>query len=279
MEEKMNNIVLIPTDFSEVASNAIKQAVKVAKFLKFKVYILNVIDKNAKAYLKKESLAASSIDEKLNKIASEIVKESNIEVVTESREGSIFTTISDVAKEIGANLIFLGTHGKVGVQKITGSLALKVITSSHVPVIVVQKRVFENVYNDIVLPITSDVGPWEKTKWATYIANEFNATIHIFQLPGKKIDDAVKQITGHFEKNKVVFTIKIADKTTNFSKQVIDYSTSINTDLIMIMTNLDKALTKFILGTYDEQIIFNTSQIPTLCINPIKFNWEKIVAQ
>ncbi|MCD4745127.1 MAG: universal stress protein [Bacteroidales bacterium] len=272
----MNNIVLVPTDFSEVCANAISQAAEAAKFLKYKLSLLHVIDKSTKSHLKKESLSIESIDEKLNDIAIKIKNDYNIEVDHISKEGDIFTTIADVAKNIGANLIFLGTHGKVGVQKLTGSFALKVVTNSPVPVIVVQKRQFDKGYKDIVLPITSDSGPWEKTKWATYIAKNFGASIHVFQIEGKKIDSAVELITGHFEKENISYTIKKVGSS-NFSKQVIDYATSKNSDLIMIMTNPDKSFKTFILGSYDEEMIFNASQIPVMCINPRKYNWEKFL--
>jgi len=274
----MNNIVLVPTDFSDVCANAINQAAAAAEFLKYKVCVLHVIDKNTKTYLKDVGLDKSNIDERLAGIAADVEKIYKVEVEVIAKEGNIFSTIGEVAKEIGAILVFLGTHGKVGMQKLTGSFALKVVTSSPVPVVVVQKRSFEKGYHNIVLPITSDAGPWEKTKWATYIAKKFKAKINIFQLFGEKIDDAVKQITAHFDKNDVSYTIKVAEKSSNFSKQVIDYSTSKNADLIMIMTNPEKGLATFILGTYDEQMIFNTSQIPVLCVNPRKLNWEKIVS-
>jgi nucleotide-binding universal stress UspA family protein len=54
METKMNNIILVPADFSEVCNNAMKQAVEAAKFLKYKVVLLHVIDKNSKSQLKKD---------------------------------------------------------------------------------------------------------------------------------------------------------------------------------------------------------------------------------
>jgi len=60
----------------------------------------------------------------------------------------------------------------------------------------------------------------------------------------------------------------------SFSRNVIDYATARDADMIMIMTNPDKSFTKFLLGTYDEDMIFNTSQIPVMCINPRKFNYE-----
>lgn len=278
METPMNNVILVPTDFSEVAANAVDQAVKAAGYLNYKLYLLHVIDKNTKSTLKKENLSSDAISEKLEAIAAEIREKNNIEVLTLSREGTIFTTIAEVAKEIGARLLYMGTHGKVGLeQKLTGSFAIKVVTSSPAPVIVVQKRSFDKGYHNIVLPVTTDSGPWEKTKWATYIAQRFQAAIHIYQLPGEMIQTAVKTVTDHFDKNNVKYTVRIAEKSGDFSKQVIDYATAQNADMIMIMTNPEKGLSTFILGSYDEEMIFNTSQIPVMCVNPRELNWTKIV--
>lgn len=272
----MNNVFLVPTDFSDVCTNAVKLAANAARQINFKISILHIIDKNTKAELKKEKKGIESVHERLDEIAGKIKKEYGIEVETIAREGQIFTTISEVAKDIKASLIYLGTHGKVGMQKVTGSFALKVIISSEVPVIVAQKRYFEKPYKEIILPLTSDAGPWEKTKWAAFIAKQFNAKIRILHIDNDSINDAVELITNHFKANEVEFEVKAAEGG-NFTKQVIDYATALNAELIMIMTNPDKSFTKFILGSYDEDMIFNTSQIPVMCINPRDFNWRKIV--
>lgn len=276
MEEKLNNIILVPTDFSEATENATAQAAEAAVAFKYEVKLLHVVDKNTKAFLKHENLQVESIDVRLKAIADEITDKYGIKASFVVKEGDIFTAIPDVATEVGANLIYLGTHGKVGIQKLTGSFALKVITNSPVPVVVVQKRKFEGGYSKIVLPVTSDAGPWEKTKWATFVAKEFNASIEIYQLEGDSIDAAVQTMTKNFEEAGVKYSVNVAPKG-NFSEKVIDYATSINADLIMIMTNPDTSWTTYLLGSYDEEMIFNTSQIPTMCINPRKFNWEKIV--
>lgn len=275
MEAKMNNIILVPTDFSEVTENAMHQAVEAAKYLKYKVVLLHVIDKNTKNLLKKEAEEPEYILKKLKDIADEIKKNHDVEIELLAEEGDIFTTIGEVAKDIGANLLYLGTHGKVGMQKLTGSFAIKVVTSSPAPVVVVQKRPFDAGYKKIVLPITSDAGPWEKTRWATFIAKNFDAEIDIYQLDIPALDEAVGIITSHFDKEGVKYRITKAAKG-NFSKVVIDYATANLADMIMIMTNPDKSYSKFLLGSYDEEMIFNTSQIPVMCINPRKYNWEKI---
>ncbi|HNQ82979.1 MAG TPA: universal stress protein [Bacteroidales bacterium] len=277
METAKNPIFLVPTDFSEVCANAAHRAASLAKDFNYKVVLLHVIDRNTISELKKEGKGPEWVDEKLKDLSNALNLEYGVKVETISQEGDIFTTIAEVANDIKASLIFLGTHGKVGMQKITGSFALKVVTSSELPTIVVQKRPFGKGISTIVMPITSDAGPWAKTKWAASIAKEFNSTIHIFHLPGEEMEDVITMITNHFQVNGVKFEIKEAEKATSFTKQVIDYSTARNADMILIMTNPDKSLKSFLLGSYDEDIIFNTSQIPVMCINPRDFNWKKII--
>ena len=272
----MNDIILVPTDFSEVCYNAASQAAEAAQLLNYKLVLLHIVNNETRTYLKSEQLGPDAIDHKLEEIALELRTKYQIQTETMTREGSIFTEIGEVAKDLNVGLIFLGTHGKIGMQKFTGSFALKVVTSSPAPVIVVQKRPFDKGYKNIVLPITSEAGPLDKTRWAVYIARKFGATIHIYVM-GEASDNvhaSAKQIAGYFEKNDIPHTIRNSAKSSGFSKQVNDYAASINSDMIMIMTNPEKGFTSYLLGSYDEDIIFNASQIPVMCINPRKFNYE-----
>ena len=276
MDKKNIESILVPTDFSEVCANAANQAAEAAKWLGSKVLLLHVINNETKTYLKNENLPASAIDEKLAELATSLSTTYGVETGYMTREGSIFTEIADVIKEEQISMVYLGTHGKVGLQRLTGSFALKVITASEAPVVVVQKRPFANGYKKIVLPITSEAGPHEKTKWAVFIAKKFNATIHLFRTAEStdEVYKASKHIADFFTKNGVTFVERTAEKNSNFSKQVIDYATTNNADLIMIMTDPDKSFTSYILGRYDEEMIFNASQIPVMCVNPRKFNYE-----
>ncbi len=272
----MKNVILVPTDFSEVCDNAIHHAGQTAEFLNYKIVLLHVIDKNSKEFLRKEAKDENYVTELLKSKAEEVKNEFNINVDVLSKPGDIFSTIGEETKRLEAKLVFLGTHGKAGMQKLTGSYARKVITSSPSPVIVVQKRAFEKGFKQIVLPITNEAGPWEKTKWAVFMAKEFDATIHIFEMGSatKGVKEATHRIAAYLEKNKVKYTHEVAEKGGNYTDQVIKYATAKNADMIMIMTNPDSSFKTFLLGSYDEEIIFNASQIPVMCINPRKFNYE-----
>jgi len=278
MVANLKNIVLVPTDFSEACTNAAKQAIDAAKLLNYKVVLLHVINSESLAYQQSENTLQHDIDTKLKALTNDLMSLGGVIVEYISREGTIFTTIGEIATEIGANLVFLGTHGKVGIQRFIGSFALKVVISSPVPVVVVQKRPFDKGYKDIVYPVTNGSGSWEKAKWAVYISRQFNATIHLLLIgdASEAVKNNANQIATYFEKNDVSYSYKETEKHSHFAKQTIDYATSNNADLIMLMTNPDKGYINFLLDSFDEEIIFNTSQIPVMCVNPRKLNYDLI---
>ena len=70
--ETKKSIVLVPTDFTEVADYAIKHGAGICKQQNHKLVLLHVINKDTKSYLKKEKLSGFVINESLEKKAKEI---------------------------------------------------------------------------------------------------------------------------------------------------------------------------------------------------------------
>jgi len=282
-KESTTKTILIPTDFSEVCNNAVNHGLDLARDFDFNVVVLHVVNKDTKAYLQKEKIELSELENKLIGFVKEQKTKHNLDVRYLLKSGNIFDEIATAASEVNAALIILGTHGKVGFQRLTGSYALKVISSTNVPTIVVQKRLVRSGYKNIVFPITNSTKDRQKVNWAIAIANTFDATIHIFpkyeseKYYKGRIMSIVKQIKNIFEEKGVKHVDKVSEEEGgNFAKQVIDYSVENDADLIMIMTSDNQALPMF--DSWDEQIIFNSSQIPVICINPVhleiaRFGW------
>ncbi len=262
-------ILLVPYDFSEVADSAVKQAIGMSKVINIPVCLFHVLDKDIKETEKE------NITKKLGTIAGNFEKESGTEIQYTAKEGSIFSDIANAAELMNAKFVVMGTHGKKGFQHITGSYAMKVITKSKIPFIVVQKKVHDSSYKNIVITVDDKTESKQKLKWAVYIAQLFNSTIHILysnekdEFIGGKIFRNVKQIKSIFEKNNINYVdVKLEEKGGNFAKNVISYSEKAEADLIVIMTNPDRILPSFVLGKWDEQILFNQLEIPVMCINP-----------
>ena len=279
---KFNDVILVPTDFSEVCENAVEHSIGIAKHINHKIVLLHIVNEDTKQYLEDNKLAISNIEEKLKERADAIKAEHGIEVSFIIKEGKLFKQVQKVVNEVGAKMIVLGTHGKVGFQHITGSYALKVISRTNVPTIVVQKKGLHRPYQNIVFPVTSETQDRQKVNWAIFIAKIFDATIHIFprrekeKYLKKKIMSIVKQIKVIFDKNNVKYVDKVSEEGAgNFAKQVIDYAVVNDADLIMTMVSTERFFHFF--DSQDEQIIYNTSQIPVICVNPVivkKVSWH-----
>jgi hypothetical protein len=216
----------------------------------------------------------------MNKTADIYMKEYAVEVETYLETGNLFDKIKEISEKINPKLVILGTHGKLGFQKIAGSYVLKVIELTQTPTVVVQKQSNIEGYKNIVFPITSNTQDRQKVTWAIYIAKVFNATIHLIpkfeseKFHKTRIMNVTKQIKNIITENGINFVDKVSSpEAGNFAKQVVDYAVENKADLIM--TLIDKGKT-FKFTSWDEQIIYNSSQIPVICINPIetqKSNW------
>ncbi len=272
-----NKTILVPTDFSEVCNNAVNHGLGLAKHFGYDVVMLHVINKDTKSFLKREGINMQELEQRLKDISAEKTDFYKVKTTYVLQEGNIFEIIGQTAKEKNAGLVILGTHGKVGFQRLTGSYALKVISNTDVPTIVVQKKALSSAYKNIVFPVTSNSKDRQKVGLAISIAKTFNAKIHIFpkfegdKASKTKIMNVVKQIKNTFEGDGVEHCDMVSERGGgNFAKQVIDYSVEKEADLIMIMIGSDSS--GLVFDSWDEQIVFNSSQIPVICLNTAKLS-------
>lgn len=273
MIKKLNNLVLVPTDFSETCQNAIDYAVKLAEMAGFEVCVLHVINRETKSKLGKD--AEALVKQKLQDIVGQIHQTSPVKAGFVYREGSIFDIINEVSEELGANLIMLGTHGKKGLQYLFGSYALKVISQSSVPVGVVQRKKFpKDGFRKIVFPIGIYTESRQQVRYVVNFPGKQEIEVLMFQQfstdPGEsaKVNIVTGQIEEEFRKNNIRYSIHQAEKSTGFADQIIDFAVTNNADIIFMMTDSNIDHPDFNNSSWSETLIFNEAQIPVLCINP-----------
>jgi len=270
----MSHYILVPTDFSDVCLNALEHGAQIAKILKAKLLILHVINKNTKTYLARINQGPEYVNVKLNNLAGDVQKKYGLEVEVLSRHGSIFKTIKQVGLEKGISIMVMGTHGKYGLQHLVGSAAVRVILGVEIPVIVVQKRIFGEGIKKIVLPISLDNDFLVKLDWVVEMAGLFNSEILIFQMdsPDKKIRSAMdnirKLITSKLHMENIPFQLKESDKNENFSKALLNYAIVNRADMIIVTLAKNKLDPLPMLSTEEEMLIYSSSQIPVMCLNP-----------
>ena len=141
--------ILVPTDFSKCANNAMLYALEVAKRIDAKILALYVVypsegvDNNMydafmiDDYLQQRNLAMKAWVKRFKR--GDHLK--GVEVETECRVGFPVSVISHAASQINADVIIMGTTGANGLKGIIlGSTAGGVLTSCQRRVLVVPKN-------------------------------------------------------------------------------------------------------------------------------------------
>jgi len=269
------NKYLIPWDFTPVAENALKHAVKLMKLAKepMQIDLLHVIQTGG--LFSKSKLSEDDASQRMKEEQQRILKEYGVEVKTHILEGNIFDTISEYASEINAEMVIMGTHGIKGVQKLTGSWALKVIAGSEVPFLVVQDEPeMGRNFSHIVMPVEFRDEDKEKIQWGIRFAKQFGSKIHVI-VPNafdsgvqKKINNNLSFAKMHIESNGLDWEIHNAAKGKSFQEEIVNLATDIEAELIIVMTTPNIDLTDFVFGAQEQYVIANKAKIPVLCINP-----------
>ena len=274
--EKDNKFIIIPWDFSKVAENALLHGIKIAKMVHNDIRLLHIISKDVKREEKDE------VKQKLDKISERILSEHSINTSSVILEGNIFSAISKYASDEEANLVIMGTHGIKGMQKITGSWALKVILGSKVPFIVVRDTPpDQEKIRNIVFPVDFRSETKEKVFMAIYMGKYFDSKIHIIKAPvtdkalSKKMNTNLNFAIKHLIQNNIEYDIHTVEKKSKFAKATLEFAEKGKADLILIMTTKHINITDYMLGAQEQHIIANSSEIPVLCINP-KSSYAKV---
>ena len=275
--------ILIPVDFSETSMLAIKHGAFTAQLTQGKVYLLHVI--NILYFSQEMFLPTVSVhpqtdfekiaQEKLLQLAEQVKTEYNVEVECITKIGSPNNEITDVASEIEATLIVMGTHGYSPIEELViGSTALKVITKSPCPTMAMNSEADHKGYNTILLPIDTSAHTRQKVNYAIGLAKRFSATVHAVALLGSDEESekpAMELILHQIEtiaaKENVTFHHDVVSNVKNRATSTVNYVNKINADLIVIMTDQDAELSGFFLGPYSQQVI-HLSKVPVICIRP-----------
>ncbi|MFC2096351.1 universal stress protein [Bacteroidota bacterium] len=259
------DILLVPWDFTEVAEAALEHAIKVAKKLNNQIALIHVVKS-----LKKGEEALNELNKDIEKLTEKYGMELHPLVL----EGSLFHVISDYASENNVSMVVMGTHGIKGMQKFTGSYALKVIVGSKIPFIVIQDHPSKKeIFKDIVFPLDYRSEAKQKLQWALFLVKYFDVKINII-VPTLKDKALNTKLMGN-----VHFAEKILDKYDceyelhrieghNSAEESIAFAKKVDADMILIMTTKGIGLTDYVLGAQEQYIIANTEKIPVMVVNP-----------
>ena len=137
---------MVLTDFTEASTVAVEHCYQLASLNQAVILSLHVVQHQsdlewAKTKTEKQFKGARNYDEAITFKAM-------------ASKSSLYKDINSLMKEHQVELSFMATHGKKGMQFVTGSDALKVIFNAETPMLVVQRETALRSYKRIVMPMT-----------------------------------------------------------------------------------------------------------------------------
>jgi nucleotide-binding universal stress UspA family protein len=178
--------LLVPTDFSNNANNAVRYANEFAQFTNSKILLLHAYMPLVGQYSIIPGIVAEDIaiernnsQKKIEKLRSKLLQAKNVGVV---KIGDPIEEIIKTADEKKTQLIIMGTHGSSGLKRVLfGSNTSNVISKSKVPVLAIPQRYRFKKIETIVY--ASDLkNTINELKHIIPFAKQLDATIEILNL-------------------------------------------------------------------------------------------------
>lgn len=256
--------ILVPIDFTPVTENALKYAIGLTDvFGVNKIILFHVVaaDKDS-----------ASTTVKLNELIEKYKSQASTALESWVKPGNIFDLIGKTAAELEASLIVMGTHGIKGMQRIIGSRAMRVITNSETPYIVVQQKPYKAI-KKILIPIDFTREAKQMLPLLQLLNDKFKATFILITEEAK--DDFIK---NKIHNNLMYFKSFLKDNAISFVeagtyiasskyKNVLQHADAAVADLMVTTIDPETNITDYIMGVEEQKLVANESQIPVLCIN------------
>lgn len=256
-------IYLIPVDFSEVSTTAMRLGIDLATANGGSVLMLHFVDKKQAVKDAKEQFVTFT----------EGLSETELELVTTKvLVGNIYDSISIASDVVGASLIVMGTHGAKGMQKLFGSHALKLVSSTSTPFMITQSGNTSGPIKNIVMPYYFERESLQIASFAASIAKQFNATIH---LVGSHHTDewlAIKTQTNQtvlrkfFAEHGIKCELQNLQQRKTYQQELLAYAESVNADLLAVSYHHSDTLLPT-MHSFVQQLLENDKQIPVLTVN------------
>ncbi len=200
--------ILVPTDFSANAENALHYAAKIASKGSIKVILLHVFHWNPlhvhtnPELTKKELTNAETLHKtKLIRLMNKFRYSERIDIEPVVRQDLAVDGILKEAEDRQVDMIIMGTKGASGIQKVLfGSNTVRVIEKAHCPVISVPDKADYDQITKIAYACCFNKSEIESMERVAEIARFFKAQLTILHIYSESFEEEKEEMSRFIEK-------------------------------------------------------------------------------
>ena len=276
--------ILIPTDFSENAGDALSYALSIIGKGKAHIHIVNVVvpeyntatievplqEFNSVKY--KEAKDALTALENFGKAFYGEEGKSRITISTQLMVGAVGPSLKEEAKKFEADMIVMGTQGSnhSAVEKMIGTISADTISNAPCPVVLVPHGYkFKTIDNIIFATNLNHSDPYELWK-ATELIKPFTPLIRCVYVAksekdkeNKELEEFAKYMIEHSPSIKTFFNVEVSSEV---EKVLNDYAETYDAEMI-VMHRSKKTVLQNLFGVRHTKKMLYWINVPLLIMN------------
>lgn len=271
--------IIIPTDFSPVATNALHFGIDMAKAINASILLLHVYQvpvsfTDTPIVLVSIEDLRKGAEEQIEKLKKEVehLTSGSVKVYTETRMGNVTDELETLCSKINPFAVVMGTKGSSGVERILfGSNTLNAIRHLNWPVICVPPgKAFGHGIKKIGFACDfRDVVKSTPTHFIKEFVKEFNAELHVLNVDHDnkhfKPETPEQSILLHTlleEANPSYHFIEHAD----IEDGINEFAEKNNLDLIITIPKKHKLLQGIFKPSSTKQLVYQ-AHVPVMCVH------------
>lgn len=261
--------ILVPTDFSEYAENALQVASQLARKYEAEIYLLHMIELPANMSNPVGDTRSNDLPEAIGfmKLAkkrySEILSRPYLQGI-KVREivefHQAFDGIMETSKEHGCDFIVMGSRGASGFKEMfVGSNTEKVVRTTEIPVLVIKKEIPNFDVKNFVFATNLDNSNKKTLEKVIGFAKLVNAKLHLLYIntanefiTSKDTDRYLGEYLEGVDFENYEFHVYNDD---SVEQGILNFANKVDADLIGIATHGRKGISHFFNGSISEDLV------------------------
>lgn len=261
--------ILVPTDFSEQAENALKVAAQLAQKFNAEIYLLHLIELPADMVNPVGETRANDLPEALffMKLAKKRFDDllsrpylKGLKVHDTVEINKAFDGILEASQKHGCDFIVMGSRGASGLKEMfIGSNTEKVVRTSEVPVLVVKNDHPSFEIQNFIFATNLETTGRKTLSKVVALAETFQAKLHLVYintanefLTTNDCDKKLKKYMEGTDFNNYEFHVFNDD---SIEQGILNFAKKVKADVVGIATHGRKGLSHFFNGSISEDLV------------------------
>ncbi len=271
--------ILVPTDFSAKAKNALTLAAKMALRHNAKLIIMHavhsqyVIDRGGKQMIGADTVQQNrdSAESHLQRLHESVRNEYAVDIETILSAQNLVESVNEVIVTHGVDLVVVGTAGRQSVKEfILGSNSYSMMLHAAASVLLVPQDFQKSTFKKILFPVRVENELHQKAELSLLLAEKNEGGINLLGVGDSNRVAAVR--AAYIEMRKMlmlksaayVSEFKLADDNANV---IVETAENDDSDIIMLADQDENSWKSFMGENFFKKVI-NGTKVPLLIVKP-----------